>query len=273
MMFRNACIILLRLTLLFAGAGLALEIRAQEPGPDVTDTRLTQILEQLEHAEGRLSTMVIKDFTELYILDKRHGATTGRENSRLLTGAAHPLLALRLGYGDTIDYLPLKQILSGSRLTPVRTDERAGRLTDVLSFTREEASGSEGSMQERIARSLEGSIWVDRDSGAVVRMDFRNCRPILLAGGLFGRVSSIRGYIEFQRVQENVWMPRHEEVMVEGHEAIVSGIALRLSNSYELGEVSDFTEVSAARRRLSIEGSSHVAFIFGGIPSADSLIE
>jgi hypothetical protein len=68
-------------------------------------------------------------------------------------------------------------------------------------------------------------------------------------------------------------MPRHEEIMVEGHEAIVSGIALRLSNSYELGEVSEFTEVSAARRRLSIEGSSHVTFVVGGIPSADSVIE
>jgi hypothetical protein len=186
--------------------------------------------------------MVIKDSTEIYILNKRHGATAGSEDSRLLTGAAQPLLALRLGYGDTIDYLPLTQILSGSRLTLVRTEEREGRLTDVLSFTRQQTPGSAGSMRERIARSLEGSIWVDRDSGAVVRMDFRNSRPIRLAGVLSGKVTGIRGYIDFRRVQENLWLPRHEEVMLEGHEMRVSAIALRLSGSYVLGEVSDFME-------------------------------
>lgn len=242
MMLRNAWIGLLRLTLLFAGAGVALGVRAQQTGPDASDGRLAQILERLDQADDRLSTMVLKDSTELYVLNKRHGAAEGREDSQLLTGAAHPLLALRLSYGDTLEYLPLREILSGSRLAPVRTDEQAGRRTDVLSFTRQEASGGEGSTRERIARSLEGSIWVDRASGAVVRMEFRNHQPIPLAGGLFGKVTSIHGYIDFRQVQENVWVPRHEEVMVEGHEVIVSVIALRLSKSYELAEVSEFTE-------------------------------
>jgi len=177
-------------------------------------------------------------------MSQRRESTTPDEETRLVAGLSKPLLAVRVHYGEGVDYLPLARILAGTQLALVRTEECEGRLTDVLSFSHEDASSDRNSLQARMAQSLDGLIWIDPESEGVVRIEFNNRTPIRIAGGLFGKVSRIQGYLRFQRLPGDLWIPHHAEVNVEGHEVIVSVIALRFSKAYHLSEVTDYTAYS-----------------------------
>jgi hypothetical protein len=73
-------------------------------------------------------------------------------------------------------------------------------------------------VRRRIDRALnksQGTIWIDRETYAVAKLDFELMEKIRIWWGFIGSISAMRGVLNFTPVEED-WMPSHFEFYLNG---------------------------------------------------------
>jgi outer membrane lipoprotein-sorting protein len=74
-------------------------------------------------------------------------------------------------------------------------------------------------VRRRIDRALnksKGTIWIDRDTYAVAKLDFELMDKIRIWWGFIGSISQMRGVLNFMPVDEDAWMPSQFEFYLNG---------------------------------------------------------
>jgi hypothetical protein len=106
-----------------------------------------------------------------------------------------------------------------------------GSPTLVYSFAPKSQQVRHEGSDEKIASDMKGTMWINPEEAEVVRMEFTSAAPLGLS--LFVHVKSFHGFIEQRKVQGEVWLPSHQELIAEGR-AVVKGFRIR--------QVSEFTD-------------------------------
>jgi hypothetical protein len=96
-------------------------------------------------------------------------------------------------------------------------------------------------VQRRIDRALNkstGTVWIDRDTFAIARLDFELMEKIRLWWGVIGSISRMRGSLVFKPIDEDAWMPSHFEFYINAR------ILIRSLHQNQILSWSDFEKVS-----------------------------
>jgi hypothetical protein len=74
-------------------------------------------------------------------------------------------------------------------------------------------------VRRRIDRALNkssGTIWFDRQTYSIAKLEFVLSEKMRIWWGIIGSISMMRGTLEFQPVEENVWMPSKFQFYING---------------------------------------------------------
>jgi len=113
-----------------------------------------------------------------------------------------------------------------------------------------------GSIATELLAASRLTLWVDAETGAVVRLDAELVRDLLFGGGLLGKINKGgRVHIEQLQVAPGIWLPRVTSSQVEGRKLFTHEESVRTV------EASDFLRVGPpaellplVRRELSNAG-------------------
>jgi len=117
----------------------------------------------------------------------------------------------------------------GMETLPDSSRERA--LTKVLLDPKPGAAS--GSIATELLAASRLTLWVDAETGAVIRLDAELVRDLLFGGGLLGKINKGgQVHIEQTQVAPGIWLPRITSSQVEGrklftHEELVRTVEAR----------------------------------------------
>jgi hypothetical protein len=96
-------------------------------------------------------------------------------------------------------------------------------------------------------------MWISPDDAEIARMELPSVSSLSLGLGLLGSVKSFTGFIEQQRVHDEIWLPSHQEFVAHGRQ-VVTGFRIR-----QVDEFSDYlkatTDVFQQVRSPNVEDS------------------
>jgi hypothetical protein len=95
--------------------------------------------------------------------------------------------------------------------------------------------------RRRIDRALNkssGTIWFDRESYSIAKLQFELTEKMKIWWGFIGSISKMRGNLEFQPVEKDVWMPSRFEFYINGR------IFFRSLHQNQILSWSDFESVN-----------------------------
>lgn len=92
--------------------------------------------------------------------------------------------------------------------------------------------GKRGLDSDKVLRAIAGRIWVDEQDQAVARAEFRNTTGIKFALGLGASIKSLDVHLEFQRMEDGVWLPLHVSATAAGRILIFKGFRTRETTTY-----------------------------------------
>jgi hypothetical protein len=117
--------------------------------------------------------------------------------------------------------------LRAHRFTNGRRELRDGRSTLIYDLSPDPAFRPH-TREEQFASLVEGRIWIDEESGALVEMDMRTGRDIKLAGGLLGNLH--KGF-HFQEVlarqPDGVWLEKEADMSGDVRAVLFVNVDLR----------------------------------------------
>lgn len=122
-------------------------------------------------------------------------------------------------------------VIVKSQFSPLRREEVNGTPTVAYSFAPKSQPVRRGSSDEKIAGDMKGTMWIAVEDAEIVRMEFTSAAPLALS--FFVNVKNFQGFIEQRKVSGDIWLPRHQELVAQGHE-LVKGFRVR--------QVSEFTD-------------------------------
>jgi hypothetical protein len=88
---------------------------------------------------------------------------------------------------------------------------------------------SQGTLTERVAGDLKGTMWVSPDEKEVVRVDFASVSSLTL--GVLGNVKGFQGSTEQQKLNGDLWLPSRQVYIANGRE-LVSGFRIKQVSEY-----------------------------------------
>jgi hypothetical protein len=95
-------------------------------------------------------------------------------------------------------------------------EEVNGRQAYVLSFRPKPGKLQARRRIDRALNKSKGTLWIDRDSYAISKLEFELIDRIRIWWGVIGSLSKMRGRLELQPVDESLWLPSRFEFYING---------------------------------------------------------
>jgi hypothetical protein len=97
----------------------------------------------------------------------------------------------------------------------VGTEEVRNFLCWVISFKPKEGKLPVRRTMDNALNQLFGTLWVSQDDYGLVRVDFAMRKPFKYWGGLVAVIRKTDGSVEYDRIEPNIWLPRHFELTLD----------------------------------------------------------
>lgn len=136
------------------------------------------------------------------------------------------------------DRIAFAEIISKSRVTPLRWEMRDGYSTIVYAYEPKSSTAPEGRLDEKITGDMKGLMWVSPEEEQILRIEFTSVSSISMGMGILGKVKSFQGYTEQKKIHGEVWLPTHQEYVADGRQ-FISGFRIR-----EVSEFSDYLKAT-----------------------------
>jgi hypothetical protein len=108
----------------------------------------------------------------------------------------------------------------------------------VYAFEAKSPPQHQGNLAGRVAGDMKGTMWISPDDAEIARMEFTSVSSLNLGLGLLGNVKGFEGFIEQQKVHDEIWLPSHQEFVAQGRQ-LVAGFRIR-----QVDEFSDYLKAS-----------------------------
>jgi hypothetical protein len=90
-----------------------------------------------------------------------------------------------------------------------KTEVVRGHPCWAISFKPREGKLPVRDRMDRALNQLRGTLWVDRDDFGLVRVEFALHEPFKYWGGFLAVIRKTDGWVDYTRVDSNVWLPLH----------------------------------------------------------------
>ena len=200
---------------------------------------LSLVTQRQEESQSQFKTYLFKDDATVYTLDKKGQLRHQRTETCYLRPSEQELFALHFGDNRKPTEVLFTDILGKSRLTPLRWESRKEQRVIVYAFEPKSLLKDHGNLGSRIAGNLKGTVWVSPADGGIVRMEFRSVSALSL--GFLGSVKALDGFVEMQRTDHGVWLPFHQEFVVQGKNVVLFVTGIRYSRSFRIRKVDELS--------------------------------
>jgi hypothetical protein len=242
----------------------------QNSFPD-TDPFMIHVAQHQKDLESLLSQYTFTDRLTTYTLDKKGQVRGQHTDTYYITPTAYEIFTLHVSHdGKPVSPGDLQKqekeierkirqheqkaqkpgevhpkndilfsdIILKSRFTPLRWDGIHGKRMVVYAFEAKSSPRRQGSLAGRVAGDMKGTMWISPDDAEIARMEFTSVSPLSLGLGLLGSVKGFTGFIEQQRVHDEIWLPSHQEFVAQGRQ-LIAGFRIR-----QVDEFSDYLKAS-----------------------------
>ena len=124
----------------------------------------------------------------------------------------------------------LSRVMERYDFKAVAREEREGRSVLVLEFA--PLPGKRELDSDNVLRALHGRLFVDEAEGEVARAEIRNSGGIKLRRGLGVSLGALDVVLDFQRLDDGVWLPRRVEATARGRVLWLKGFRQQTITSY-----------------------------------------
>ena len=113
-------------------------------------------------------------------------------------------------------------------------EEQQGRITRVIDFyPRTEYNPPKEYDDFRLLKKVKGRIWVDENDFQVSRGHVEFIEDFKMGAGLLIKINQGATYSVLQsKVNDEVWLPSHDELSAQGHLFLFKGFGLKVVNDY-----------------------------------------
>ena len=124
----------------------------------------------------------------------------------------------------------LSRVMERYDFKTVAREEHEGRSVLVLEFA--PLPGKRELDSDNVLRALHGRLFVDEADGEVARAEVRNSGGIKLRRGLGVSLGALDVVLDFQRLDDGVWLPRRVEATARGRVLWLKGFRQQTITSY-----------------------------------------
>jgi hypothetical protein len=124
----------------------------------------------------------------------------------------------------------LSRVMERYDFRTVAREEREGRSVLVLEFA--PLPGKRELDSDNVLRALHGRLFVDETDAEVTRAEIRNSGGIKLRRGLGVSLGELDVVLDFQRLDDGVWLPRRVEATARGRVLWLKGFRQQTITSY-----------------------------------------
>jgi hypothetical protein len=244
--------------------------QAQNSFPD-TDPFMTRVALHQKDLESLLSQYTYTDRITTYALDKKGQVRSQHTDTLYITPTPYEFFTLHVSHdGKPVSESDLQKqekeiehklrqyeqkaqkpgevhpkndilfsdIILKSRFTPLRWDDIHGKRMIVYAFEPKSPARHQGDLAGKVAGDMKGTMWVSVDDAEIARMEFASVSSLSLGMGFLGSIKGFQGFIEQQRVHDEIWLPSHQEFVAQGRQ-LIAGFRVR-----EVDEFSDYLKAS-----------------------------
>jgi len=207
---------------------------------------LSLITQRQEDIQSQFKTYLFKDDATVYTLDRKGQHRHQRTETCYFRTSEQELFALHIGDEHQPIEVRFTDILGKSRLTPLRWENRSELRVIVYAFEPKSLPTDNGDPGGRIAGNLKGTVWVNPADGGIVRMEFHSVSALSL--GFLGSVKALDGFVEMHRTEHDVWLPLHQELVVQGKNVALFVTGIRYSRAFRIRRIDElhgYREIAA----------------------------
>lgn len=201
---------------------------------------LSRIAQRQEDIQSQFKTYLFKDDSTVYTLDKKGQLRHQRAETCYLSPSERKLFALHLGDNQKPTEILFTDILGKSRLTPLRWESGKEQRVIVYAFEPKSLLKDHGNLASRIAGNLKGTVWVSPADGGIVRMEFQSVSAP--SRRFLGSVNALDGFVEMHRTEHGVWLPVHQEFVVQGKNVVIFVTGIRYTRGFRIRRVDELSE-------------------------------
>ncbi len=236
-----------------------------------TDPFITRVAQHQKDLESLLSQYTYTDRITTYTLDKKGQVRSQHTDTYYITPTAYEFFILHVSHdGKPMSQSDLQKqekeiehkirqyeqkaqkpgevhpkndilfsdIILKSRFTPLRWDDIHGKCMIVYAFEPKSPPRRQGDLAGKVAGDMKGTMWISPDDEEIARMEFTSVSSLSLGLGFLGSVKGFEGFIEQQKVHDEIWLPRHQEFVAQGRQ-LIAGFRIR-----QMDEFSDYLKAS-----------------------------
>ena len=133
-----------------------------------------------------------------------------------------------------------------------KTEMIRGHLCWVISLKPREGKLPERNRMDRALNQMTGTLWVSQDDYGLVRVEFGLSKPFNYWGGFLAVIRKTDGWVEYTRVESNVWLPRHFNLQLDLKVMMFKNIRRLI-----IKEWSDYSRVDPDSAPNRFAGDSH----------------
>jgi outer membrane lipoprotein-sorting protein len=252
----------------YAQSQTAQEVQKSFPG---TDPFIIRVAQHQKDLESLLSQYTYTDRVTAYTLDKKGQVRSQHADTYYITPTPYEFFILHVSHdGKPVSQSELQKqekeiehkirqyeqkaqkpgdvhpkndilfsdIILKSRFTPLRWDDIHGKRMIVYAFEPKSPPQRQGNLTGRVAGDMKGTMWISPDDAEIARMEFTSVSSLSLGLGFLGSVKGFEGFIEQQKVHDEIWLPSHQEFVAQGRQ-LVAGFRIR-----QVDEFSDYLKAS-----------------------------
>jgi hypothetical protein len=238
--------------------------------PD-TDPFISRVAQHQKDIESLLSQYTYTDRITTYTLDKKRQVRSQHADTYYITPTLYEFFILHVSHDGTpvsqsdlqkqekeIEHklrqyeqkgqkpgevhpkndILFSDIILKSRFTPLRWDAIHGKRMIVYAFEPKSHPQRQGDLAGKVAGDMKGNMWISPDDAEIARMEFASVSSLSLGMGLLGSVKGFEGFIEQQKVHDEICLPSHQEFVAQGRQ-LVTGFRIR-----QVDEFSDYLKAT-----------------------------
>jgi hypothetical protein len=96
-----------------------------------------------------------------------------------------------------------------------KTEEIRGHPCWTISFKPREGKLPVRNRMDRALNQMTGTLWIARDDFGLVRVEFALRKPFKYWGGFLAVIRKTDGWVDYTRVDSNVWLPMHFNLQLD----------------------------------------------------------
>lgn len=236
----RALLTFLWLTAFLTASMLAQDATHQTETFPETAALLDTVTQHEKMAELEIRSFVFKDEIRVSELEAKGQPRTTTE-TRYFDRSKYDPFAFHISTNDKSLSIPFSEILSKSRVVPVRWSEVDGKPVILFSFEPQAPVAKRGDLENRIAGDLKGTVAISPGDASIVRMNFRTASPIALAMGFQGRIDSLEGSVEMEKASNDLWLPNHQEFVTQGKNVVAIVAGIRFSQKFRTQQTDELS--------------------------------